>query len=127
MKKVISLFLLLALFTSCVTQKGGFTQKERELWNKPPDLSKVVYLGGDGKSSENAIIIKDAQNERNGIAAEYDYIAKKYGVKFVDWKPAGQSTFDEKGKKYDSVTIQTIPKNETVTFYFDITEFYGKF
>ncbi len=127
MKKHIFLFLFSVFLVSCVTtQNVGFAQKEREYWNTPPDLTKVIYAGGDGKSVENAIVIKDAENERNGIAAEYDYIAKKHGVKFVDWKPVGTSTFDEKTRKYDAINIQTIPKNETITFYFDITEFYGK-
>jgi hypothetical protein len=126
MKRFIPVFLMFFLLTSCITQQVGLTQKERELWNKPPDLTKVVYTGGDGITIEKAIVIKEAGNERNGVAAEYDFIAKKYGVKFVDWKPGVQSTFEEKGKRYDSVNIQTIPKNETIRFYFDITDFYGK-
>ena len=126
MKKVY-FFMFSVILISCVTtQNVGLTQKEREYWNTPPDLTKIVYVGGDGKSVENTIIIKDAENERNGIAAEYDYIAKKHGIKFVDWKPVGTSTFDEKGKKYDKINVQIITKNEIITFYFDITEFYGK-
>jgi hypothetical protein len=100
--------------------------KELRDWDKQTDLTKVNFSGGDGSSVENAILIKDAENERNGVAAEYDYIAKKHGIKFLNWKPAGQSTINKDDKKYDSVTIQTIPKNEIITFYFDISDFYGK-
>jgi PBP1b-binding outer membrane lipoprotein LpoB len=51
MKKYISLFLFSVFFASCVTtQNVGFAQKEREYWNTPPDLTKVIYAGGDGKS-----------------------------------------------------------------------------
>lgn len=127
MKKYVYIFLFSVFLASCVTtQNVGFAQKERDYWNTPPDLTKVIYAGGNGKSVENAIVIKDAEKERNGIAAEYDYISKKHGVKFIDWKPVGTSTFDDKSRKYDAIHIQTIPQNERITFYFDITEFYGK-
>jgi hypothetical protein len=90
-------------------------------------LSKVTYEGGDGKTVENAIVIKNAENERNGVAAEYAYIAKIHGEKFKDWRPAGQSLIIKDDKKIDLIKILFIQKNETVLFYFDITEFYGKF
>lgn len=127
MKKIIFLFSFFILLTSCKpTQNAAVGSSMEELWSKPPDLSKVVYTGGDGTSIENAIVISGAGNERNGIAAEYEYITKKKGVKFVDWKPAGQSTINKDSKKYDAVSIQNIKNNETITFYFDISDFYGK-
>ena len=127
MKKIFFILSCFILITSCKpTQSKVATSSMEELWNKPPDLSKVVYTGGDGTSVENAIVISGAGNERNGIAAEYEYVAKKYGIKFTDWKPAGQSTISKDNKKFDAASIQTIPKGEIVTFYFDITDFYGK-
>ena len=127
MKNIYFLVLFFLSLTSCMTTKnGGVISSPQEYWNKQPDLSKVVYSGGDGSSIENAIIINNAENERNGVAAEYDYIAKKQGVKFTDWKPAGQSTIIEKDKRYDIVTIEIISKKEKLTLYFDITSFYGK-
>ena len=98
----------------------------RNYYSQAPDLTKVTYEGGDGKTLETSVIIKNAGNERNGIAAEYDYIAKKHGAKFTNWKPVGQSTSSENGKKYDVIGIITIPGNEKITYYFDITDFYGK-
>ncbi len=136
MKKIISIFLLFILFASCKpVQNTSVSSNMEELWNKPPDLSKVVYTGGDGTSFENAIIITGAENSRNGIAAEYEYVAKKLGAKSVDWKPGGQGQTtlndenkknDEKNKKYDVLNFQNVLNNETLTFYFDITDFYGK-
>ena len=96
-------------------------------YSQAPDLSKVTYEGGDGKTLETSVIIKNAGNERNGIAAEYDYITKKHGVKFTNWKPIGQSTSSNNGKKFDVINILTIAGNEKITYYFDITDFYGKF
>jgi len=91
------------------------------------DLSKVIFEGGDGKTIETSVIIRNAGNERTGIAAEYDYIAKKLGKKSQDWIPVSQSITSENGKMYDVIDVIIIPANENITFYFDITDFYGKF
>jgi hypothetical protein len=128
MKKIIVLLILANITISCVTtQNTNSKSSATEYWNKIPDFTKVTYEGGDGKTVENAIIIKNAENERNGVAAEYAYIAKINGEKFKDWKPVGQSTITNDNKKIDIINIQIIQKNETVSYYFDITEFYGKF
>jgi hypothetical protein len=128
MKKIIVLLILANITISCVaTQNTNSKSSATEYWNKMPDLTKVTYEGGDGKTVENAIIIKNAENERNGVAAEYAYIAKINGEKFKDWKPVGQSTINKDDKKIDLINIQLIQKNETISYYFDITEFYGKF
>lgn len=136
MKKIIFLFSCFILLASCKPpQNVAAGSNMEELWSKPPDLTKVVYTGGDGTSIENAIIISGAGNSRNGIAAEYEYVAKKLGAKSVDWKPGGQGKTtlsgdnkkdDEKSKKYDVLNFQNVLNNETLTFYFDITDFYGK-
>lgn len=124
MKKLLPLILISVLFISCTsTRKSSYA----DYWSKAPDLTKIVYEGGDGKSEENSVIIKNAQNELNGIASEYAYISKKHGVKFTNWKPIGQSTNTKNGRQMDVIVIQTIPEKETVVYYFDITDFYGKF
>ena len=93
MKKIIFLFSCFILLGSCKPpQNIAAGPNIEELWSKPPDLSKVVYTGGDGTSIENAIIISGAGNSRNGIAAEYEYVAKKLGAKSVDWKIGGPGT-----------------------------------
>jgi hypothetical protein len=128
MKKIIVLLILANITISCVTtQNTNSNSSTTEYWNKTPDLTKVIYEGGDGKTVENAIVIKNAENERNGVASEYAYIAKINGEKFKDWKPVGQSTINKDIKKIDLINIQLIQKNETISYYFDITEFYGKF
>jgi len=127
MSKQTTLTLLVSIFllTSCVTMQNKSTNM-RNYYSQAPDLTKVTYEGGDGKTLETSVIIKNAGNERNGIAAEYDYIAKKHGAKFTNWKPVGQSTSSNNGKKFDVIDIITIPGNEKITYYFDITDFYGK-
>jgi len=122
----LGIFACAVLLTSCGTLQNKSSNLS-SYYSKAPDLSNVVYQGGDGKSMETSVVIKNAGNERNGIAAEYDYIAKKHGTKFTNWKPSGQSTSSTNGKKFDIINIVTIPGNETIVYYFDITDFYGKF
>jgi len=121
-------FVLLAfafLLISCVTMQNKSASMTK-YYSHASDLSKVSYEGGDGKTMETSVVIKNAGNERDGIAAEYDYIAKKHGAKFTNWKPIGQSTSSDNGKKFDAIKILTIPGNEKITYYFDITDFYGR-
>jgi len=127
MKKLTAIFLFFVTITSCTSTHKTSSDSASTYWSKEPDIGNVIYLGGDGKSPENAVVIKNAKNERNGVAAEYDYIAKKLGVKFVDWKPMGQSTITQAGRKIDLVKIQVIKTDEIISYYFDISEFYGKF
>jgi hypothetical protein len=128
MKNILVLLILTNIIISCVaTQNTNSKSSAREYWNKTPDLTKVAYEGGDGKTVENAIVIKYAENESNGVAAEYAFIAKINGEKFKDWKPVAQSTINKENKKIDLINILLIEKNETISYYFDITEFYGKF
>lgn len=128
MKKITSLTLLigLILLSSCGTMQTPTTSMTN-YYNQAPDLSNVKYEGGNGTSVETAIIIKNAGNERNGIAAEYAYISKIHGQKFTTWKPSGSSTNLMNGKKYDIISITILPRNEQKMYYFDITDFYGKF
>jgi hypothetical protein len=126
MKTTTLTFIILLGLTSCVsTQKS--TTNTKDYWNKVPDLTNVTYEGGDGKSIENLILIKNAENELNGVASEYAYISKIYGEKTINWKLLNQATSNFNKRKLDIITIQTIPQNETISLYFDITEFYGKF
>lgn len=128
MKHLASLFTILLIATSCATNHtAGNKSNVSDYWNRSPDLTNVTYSGGNGMTLQDAIIIKNADNEINGVAAEYAQIAKIYGVKFKDQKPTGQSTINNGNKKIDFINIQTLPKNDTISFYFDITDFYGKF
>lgn len=118
--------LYVCLLASCTSTKN-ISNSGSSIWNQKPDLTKVSYEGGDGKLPENPIIIKNAENEINGVASEYAYISKVYGEKLVDWKVVGQSTSTQKNRKIDIINIEIMSKKEIISIYFDITEFYGKF
>lgn len=124
------IFFLLSAFmfllSSCVTTQNK-SASMASYFSQAPDLSKVTYEGGDGKTLETSIVIANAGDERTGVAAEYAYIAKQHGVKFTNWRPVGQSTSSNNGKKFDVIDIITIPDSKKITYFFDITDFFGKF
>lgn len=68
----------------------------------------------DGSSYEKAIIVKS-------IPAEYQYVKKVCpGCQFQ-----GQSLVFHKNKPYDILKYKK-PNGEMVSYYFDISKFYGK-
>jgi hypothetical protein len=95
--------------------------------NRRPDISKVIYEGGNGKSIDNCIIIKNAGNETNGVASEYAYVSKIHGQMHTNWELITQSLQTNNNREYDVLNIQTLPQKEKISYYFDITDFYGKF
>ena len=69
----------------------------------------------DGSSIESAIKVRN-------VSQEYAYIKKVCeGCQLL-----GQSLLFEKKKPYDKITVKTIDGKE-VSYYFDISSFYGKF
>ncbi len=125
-----NLFLLLILgifLNSCnLPRRFGdtnFSQQNRTQY----DMSKIEYLGGDGSTLEKAIIIKHAENEFHGILAEYAYLEKKYGKRGVVWQSNQQSLSEHERRKYDILKIELLSSKEILTYYFDITNFYGKY
>ena len=85
----------------------------------------VEYSGGDGSSKEKAIIITGAANSMEGIAAEYQYLADKYGARGTGWNLEMQSLMQDKGKSYDLMRI-LLKDGTKIDLFFDITEFFGK-
>jgi len=91
------------------------------------EKGQIRFDGGDGLSIENAIIINGAENEKEGIIAELIYIGKKHGEKNADWKPIMQGFLNKNGKSYDEIKIEDIKNNNNISYYFDITAFFGKY
>jgi hypothetical protein len=106
------------ILLSCHTTKPAVEE--------PIDISTVVYKGGDGKSSESAVLILNAKNEKNGIAAEYAWISKFHGERNAGWKYGEQSSVMHEGKRIDVIMIYLVPSNAIVNYYFDVSDFYGK-
>jgi len=84
--------------------------------------TRISYEGGDGSSTAQAVIIKGARNESDGVRSEYSWIQQH----FPGSRPAQQGLINSNGRAYDSVTF-TLANGERRTVFFDIGEFFGKF
>ncbi|PHR73621.1 MAG: hypothetical protein COA67_02525 [Lutibacter sp.] len=124
MKKIIILIVFSFLMASCGSTKNT---SQNQINNTNTSIGKIKYSGGDGLSLENAIVILNAKSSRDGIPAEYAYIESVLGRKFTDWTPLGQALINEKGKSYDVITVKETSSNDEIKYYFDITDFFGKF
>jgi hypothetical protein len=93
---------------------------ERERTSSPIKIGKIVFEGGDGSSVKQAVVIKNAKDEGEGIDAEQAWINKVH----PGWMKGKQSLVDEKGRAYDEIEYAT-SKGKTKTIYFDITDFFN--
>jgi hypothetical protein len=75
---------------------------------------------GDGHDIANAIVIK-ASNERDGVKAEYRWIAEH----FPGYKRGRQALLNQSNRSYDELDFTTA-SGEPKTVYFDISDFFGK-
>ena len=89
---------------------------------------QIRFEGGDGNSRDAAVVIVGADGDREGVPAEYLWIAQRHGIQGVDWGPAEQSVTrpDDKGRRFDVLTIDVANQLSRKTYYFDVTGFYGK-
>lgn len=86
----------------------------------------VNYSNNQGQSIEDAIIISGAENGLDGVNAEYDYIAQKFGKEGETWQRGLQALIKSPdGKSYDRITFNLADGQEKM-LYFDIPDFFGK-
>ena len=88
---------------------------------EPVTIGHLVFEGGDGSSVEQAVIVKNAKNEEEGVGAEAKWIGKVH----AGWKKGDQALLNKNGKYYDRVEYAT-PNGKKETVFFDITAFFGK-
>ncbi len=88
--------------------------------------SKITFKGDPGDTPETAVVIIGAPNSSAGIAAEYDWLAKKFGQQNVDWRLRRQSVLQDQGKVYDRMELD-LKDGSQKTVFFDISDFFGKF
>jgi hypothetical protein len=78
-----------------------------------------TFHGGDGSNCEHAIIIRDAANEREGVAAEYRYLEERH----PGWILKGQSLVRSGDRSYDLLEFATV-EGTARRACFQISEFY---
>jgi len=88
-------------------------------------LTKTDDTGRDGSSVASAIVIT-ARTETDGISAEHDYTAKHRCANGGGWLWTKQALLSDGGRKYDQIDTKCSSSDDTRSFFFDITSFYGK-
>lgn len=86
----------------------------------------VTCIENSGETVKEAIVIKDATDNLDGIAAEYSYLAKKFGRRDIDWEVRKQEFLEDQGRKYDALEVFFPAESSVKNIYFDITDFFGK-
>ena len=122
LKRGIIFFLVIGMF-SC-----GSAKSNNSINTKASNTNLKAYYSenNSGLSIEDAVVIY-ASGSMQGIPLEYKFIEEKEGRRGLDWSLVIQSLMHEKSKSYDVLTIKLVKTNEEKTYYFDITNFFGKF
>lgn len=87
-------------------------------------LYEVVSDMQIGEWRGDVIKISDVDDFWEGVAAEYQYLEKKFGEREKDWWRRMQYTINEGDFYYDRIDLAFSDGSEKV-IYFDITSFYG--
>lgn len=86
----------------------------------------IEFIEKSGESIEEAIVILNAKNTMEGVNAEYEYLAKKFGIQGKDWRLIRQTFVPYGCRQYDKIEIELADRTKKI-IYFDITSFFGKF
>jgi hypothetical protein len=81
--------------------------------------AQIRFEGGDGASCEQAIVIKGAPNEFEGVKSEYRYLTERY----PGWSLTEQSLLHSGDRSFDLLEFTT-PDGEKRRACFDISEFF---
>lgn len=112
---------MIALFAvaGCATGEDSVAKTKAQ---ETVRIGHLLFAGGDGGSMAQAVAIKNAKNEMEGVDAEAKWIAKVH----PGWLKGSQALLTRNGKAYDRIEYRT-PDGKTATIFFDITGFFGKF
>jgi hypothetical protein len=79
----------------------------------------VAFEGGDGGSCEQAIVIKGARNEFEGVSSEYRYLSERH----PGWKLVEQSLLHSGERSFDLLEFTT-SDGKKQRACFDISDFF---
>jgi hypothetical protein len=86
------------------------------------EKAKATFSGGDGSSIQQAVIISQTAGEDTGVRAEYVWLHEHY----PGYRLQLQSLKSEGHKAYDVMMIR-MADGKSLTIFFDITAFFGKY
>ena len=78
-----------------------------------------------GNSFKTAVKFDGINSESEGVKAEYEFLAERYGIPRLQWRKLKQTCIPHNDKRYDIIKIKLLD-DSIVETYFDITEWFGK-
>jgi len=94
--------------------------KEQGLLKEKPGIT-----GGDGSSTENALVV-NATSTQKGVSLENEYIENKCGKWDIDYTIDRQIQIDHNRRKYDLIYVTMKKDGSKREYWFDVTSFFGK-
>lgn len=88
--------------------------------------TSIRFEGGDGSNIQQAIVIRGAKGEGDGVAAEYKYLEMLYGPKGQGHNVRGQALLENGARSFDKLDVD-LKDGRSISVYFDITDYFGKF
>jgi len=88
--------------------------------------TSIRFEGGDGSNIKQAIVIKGAKGESDGVAAEYKYLEMLYGPKGQGHNVRGQALMENGARSFDKLDVD-LKDGRSISVFFDITDYFGKF
>lgn len=85
-----------------------------------PARADIRFAGGDGASIETAVVILGAEGSRDGVRAEYVWVAANR----PGWEVEMQALVGEGDRMFDVLMLRK--GDQTQSVYFDISDFFGK-
>jgi hypothetical protein len=89
----------------------------------PADLASITYSDNDGSSFKSAVVVNNAKTQREGVAAEYHYIADRFGERGRDWFLVEQTVISHPEKVVDVIEIRLNNPEVHRVVFFDATQF----
>ena len=86
---------------------------------------KPGITGGDGSSTDNALVV-NATSTQKGVSLENEYIENKCGKWDIDYTIDRQIQIDHNRRKYDLIYVTMKKDGSKREYWFDVTSFFGK-
>lgn len=85
----------------------------------------MSYEGGDGSTPDDAIIVRGAGSDLEGVAATFGWMHEHLGAKDEGWRLLTHSTGSHGERQIDTFDV-VVREGGRRRIYFDVSESFGK-
>lgn len=127
MKNLIKFVLILSMgwyIQSCSSTRKSHSSVTNHGVDSSLSYGRIRYGGGNGSSKADAIKILNAKGEKDGVDAEYYYIKTVEKKQGNSYSMVSQALIMD-SLVYDKLIVKVNGKKKE--YWFDISDFFGKF